>query len=203
MVASRIYKFFSIISYNGQDYYYAKTVHKKLTDFVVPNELLSKYPDKLESVVPLYLKPTHLLNIEHERENALQTSKFLIVICTENIAVPNVSGRNWEDEEIREFISLDPENVHRIFPLLVQKVRKCEASKCMPPILIELGIKPIDVRAKGTARAMSDLVAEMLDFNQEELWEAVQNERAQRIIVILKACCILLLIFGLIYFLSR
>ncbi len=203
MPTSRIFKFFAIISYNGQDNYQAKMVYKKLTDFVVPDELLSKYPDKLESVRPLYYTFSSFFNIRNERENALHTAKFLIVICTENIATANACGRNWADEEIREFISLAPENVHRIFPLLIQKGKKLKPSKCMPPVLIELGIKPIDVRAKGMRRALSDVVAEMLGFSPDELWAAVRRERIQRMLAVLKACCILLFIFGWIYLLSR
>lgn len=203
MSSPRIFKFFATFSYNGQDHYHAKRVHKKLTEFVVPDELLSKYPEKLESVRPLYYMTTNFLDIKNERENALHTSKFLIVICTENIATFNGLGRNWEDEEIREFISLDPENVHRIFPLLVQKGKKLKPAKCMPPVLNELGIKPIDVRAKGMRRVLSDVVAEMLGFPPDELWAAVRRERNERTMAIIKACCILLFIFGWIYLLSR
>lgn len=185
MNQSRVYKYFAFISYSSKDAAFAEKVQRFLTYFKLPNRLCKKYPEKPDNVRPIYRDKTDLVidKLNDSLKNALEVSKYLIVICSENSANPNEDGKNWIDEEVRTFISLAPENVHRVIPILLRNDKNSEVWDCMPPAVKEFGLLAADVQVRGEQRVFSDVVAKMLDLGPDELWDWVGREMRRKKII--------------------
>ena len=123
MSSSRIFKYCAFISYSSKDAKFAEKLHRYLSYFKLPSKLCQKYPQKPDNVRPIYRDKTNLIidKLSDALKEALKVSKYLIVICSEHSAKPNEEGKNWIDEEVQDFVSFDPENVHRIIPVLLRK----------------------------------------------------------------------------------
>ncbi|MBQ5665259.1 MAG: toll/interleukin-1 receptor domain-containing protein, partial [Akkermansia sp.] len=182
MTSARVFKYFAFISYSRKDARFAEKLHRYLSYFKLPSKLCRKYPLKPDNVRPIYRDKTDLIidKLNDALKGGLEVSKYLIVICSENSARPNEEGKNWIDEEVRTFVSLDPENVHRIIPVLLREKEKQDVMACMPPAVRELGLLAADVLDKGRERVFSDVVAKMLDLGPDELWNWVEREQQRR-----------------------
>ncbi len=193
MSQSRVYKYFAFISYSSKDAAFAEKVQRFLTYFKLPSRLCKKYPEKPDNVRPIYRDKTDLVidKLNDSLKNALEVSKYLIVICSENSAKPNEEGKNWIDEEIRTFVSLEPENVHRVIPILMRNDKNSEVWDCMPPAVKELGLLAADVQVRGEARVFNDVVAKMLGLGPDELWDWVGREMWRKKIINRMICGLL------------
>ena len=182
MSTPRVFKFFAFISYSRKDAAFAEKLQNYLDHFKLPSQLCKKYPEKPTSVRPIYRDKTDLVidKLNDALKSGLEVSKYLIVICSENSARPNAEGRNWIDEEVRTFVSIDPENVHRIIPILLRDKNSTDALGCMPQSIKELGLLAADIQDKGTDRVFSDVAAKMLDLGPDELWDRVGRELRRR-----------------------
>ncbi len=110
--------------------------------------------------------------LDNTLKTALENSRHLIVICTENSATPGKSGRHYVNEEVSHFISSAPKiNPQHIIPIVFRNSRRVETTNCLPPLLSVLNILAIDVLTKGKERAFNDVVAAMLQLDPRELWE--------------------------------
>ena len=182
MSTPRVFKFFAFISYSRKDAAFAEKLQNYLDHFKLPSQLCKKYPEKPTSVRPIYRDKTDLVidKLNDALKSGLEVSKYLIVICSENSARPNAEGKNWIDEEVRTFVSLDPENIHRIIPILLRDKNSTDALGCMPQSIKELGLLAADIQDKGTDRVFSDVAAKMLDLGPDELWDRVGRELRRR-----------------------
>ena len=175
----RYYKYFAFISYSRKDEAFAKRLQHFLTGFKLPTRLCKQYPDKPQSLRPIYRDKTDLGvdKLNQGLTHGLSLSKYLIVICSENSARPNRDGKNWIDEEVRTFLSLEEGNTDHVIPVLLRQKGQRTAD-CTPPAVKELGLLAADVLDKGENRVFSDVAAKMLGLEPDELWN--WWERAQR-----------------------
>ncbi|MBR1979625.1 MAG: toll/interleukin-1 receptor domain-containing protein, partial [Akkermansia sp.] len=173
MLAPRIFKFFAFISYSRKDAAFANKLQRFLENFKLPAKLCKQYPGKPTNLRPIYRDKTDLGidKLNDALQSGLDASKFLIVICSEHSAQPNDKGKNWINEEVRHFVSLDKENEHRVIPVLYRTPQSPRATECIPDAIKELEILAADVLDKGEERVFSDVVAKMLDLQPDELWD--------------------------------
>ena len=186
MSSSRIFKYFAFISYSRKDIKFAEKLHRYLSYFKLPGKLCLKYPLMPKNVRPIYRDKTDLIidnKLDETLKYRLEVSKYLIVICSENSAQTNEEGKNWIDEEVRTFLSLDPENVHRIIPVLLRDENQKDVKACMPSAIRELGLLAADVVDKGRERVFSDVIAKMLDLEPDELLDWVEREQRRRRVI--------------------
>ena len=169
------YANYAFISYSHKDEPWAAWLQRKLESYRLPSvirrEAGSTVPERIR---PVFRDATDLgagrlqNNLQHE----LESSRFLIVICSPNSARPNAEGKHWVNDEVSHFASLG--RADRIVPILVEGDEK--SSLC--PKLRELGILAIDATKKSRQRTLNDLVAALLGLRPDELWQ--REERLRR-----------------------
>lgn len=173
MSAPRFFKYFAFISYSRKDEAFAKRLQHFLMGFKLPGKLRKKYPDKPKHLRPIYRDKTNM--VIHKLDEAiiqgLKLSRNLIVICSQNSANNNKNGKNWVDEEVRNFLKIDQENKHCVIPVLLRKKGGPSTKECTPPAVLELGLLAADVSDKGEKRVFSDVAAKILGLDPDELWD--------------------------------
>lgn len=177
----RYYKYFAFISYSRKDEAFAKRLQHFLTGFKLPTSLCRQYPDKPQTLRPIYRDKTDLGvdKLNQGLTHGLSLSKYLIVICSENSARPNRDGKNWIDEEVRTFLSLEEGNTDRVIPVLLRQKGQ-RTVDCTPPAVKELGLLAADVWDKGENRVFSDVAAKMLGLEPDELWNWWERDQRNR-----------------------
>lgn len=121
------YTYFAFICYTHTDYDEAKKLHKKLQSYGLPNRLI-KHNNEPKKLKPVFLDHDDLLSNSYEEEDAkaLQKSKFLIVVCSKNLAEhdENVNA------EIRNFLN-SGHSYNQVIPYIVDKSKNPE-NECFP-----------------------------------------------------------------------
>lgn len=177
-------KRYAFISYSHYDVKMAKWLHKKLESYKLPTEMHNEFEDSK------YLRPifrdqedlnTGVLSVE--LRNHLETSKYLIVICS-----PNSAKSEWVSNEIQAFIEWG--RWEYIIPLIIEGTPYSnDERECFPASLRQyvskypnrelLGISTAEV---GREKAFIRVVSRMLDVSFDELWKRHERERRRRII---------------------
>ncbi len=177
------FTYYAFISYSHKDEKIARKLHHYLEHYKLPNVLYRKFPHIPKKLRPVFID-TEELEINELTEaisEALNASRFLIVICSENSVKPNEQGINWIDREVRAFLDLRPENAKRVIPVILRDEGGLSAYDCLLPVIQERGILGADVLKKGEERVFSDVVAKMAGLKPDTLWDRHQRElRKQR-----------------------
>ena len=94
-------KFFAFISYQRQDEEYAEWLRKKLEHYRLPSSLRKKDASLPKEIRPIFRDALELTGgfLAQEIEQALEQSKFLIVICS-----PRSARSPWVNKEVEYFI---------------------------------------------------------------------------------------------------
>ena len=116
--------YFAFISYSRKDYNIARAIWRRLESFRYPSRVEQRYrPKNSKYVREIFFDRTRL---ECSNESflkglceALSQSRYLIVVCSPNSAVPNAEGRHWVNDEITYFLSQHNGNADCIVPVLV------------------------------------------------------------------------------------
>ena len=121
------YTYFAFICYTHADYYEAKRLHRKLETYGLPNRLI-KHTNKSKKLKPTFLDHDYLLSNPYEEEDAkaLEKSKFLVVVCSKNLAEhdENVNA------EIRNFLN-SGHSYNQVIPYIVDRSGNPE-DECFP-----------------------------------------------------------------------
>lgn len=128
--------YIAFISYKRDDEETAKWLQEEIESFKLPIELLNKdsadgdfkkryvFRDKTDmssGVLPEVIK------------EGLNSSKFLIVICSTNVV-----KSEWVNKEIEYFISLHPNNIKKIIPFIINGEPYSKVNNCLPDAIYNI-----------------------------------------------------------------
>lgn len=114
------YKYYAFISYSHKDVDWAKWLQHEFEYYKLPTAL-NNHSDIPKSFRPIFRDEDELAggDLTPQISEALDKSKYLIVICS-----PNSAQSKYVNSEISEFISIGEvkgiDNKHRIFPFIVE-----------------------------------------------------------------------------------
>lgn len=198
------FKYVAFISYNKSDKKVAEFIQHRLEHFKTQNSYMD-LPDKL---TPVFRDITDLNSgiLSDEIYNALDGSKYLIVICS-----PNSAKSQWVSQEVDIFISLG--RIEYIIPLIIDgEPNSSNPSKeCFPESLRKLSgsqeILGINIDDLGREAAIVKIISRILRIPFDNLWHRIERRQKARrrltIIMLSILVCILTSIIGYVYLLNR
>lgn len=134
MVAENTFKYFAFISYKREDEEWAKWLQHKLEHYKLPSNLNGR-TDLPKEIRPIFRDQSDLAGgvLADEINKALESSKYLIVICS-----PRAAQSEWVGKEVRTFLDLG--RVDKIIPFIIGGTAYAQESKdeCFPLALREL-----------------------------------------------------------------
>ena len=175
--------YFAFISYKHEDEKWAKWLQNELEDYHLPTKIAKANPNLPKEIRPIFRDTTELKSgkLKQQIEEALNTSKFLIVICS-----PRAAQSVWVNREIETFIQ--KKGVERIIPFIVEGTAfaKNQEEECFPPVLRNLSeeqeILGANVQEVGRESAMIKAIAQMLGVNFSSLWNRYERAKKRKLI---------------------
>ena len=158
-------KYFAFISYSRKDSEIARAICQRLESFRYPSEVEIRYrPKKSKYVREIFFDRTKLEcsdeSFHDGLREALSASRYLIVICSANSAVPNEDGKHYVNDEITYFLEQHDGNRNLVIPVLLDG---CIGN--LPPSLNTESIRtrnnPICLREEG---GVDEAVAQILNY---------------------------------------
>ncbi|MBR6749125.1 MAG: TIR domain-containing protein, partial [Bacteroidaceae bacterium] len=171
-------KFFAFISYQRQDEEYAEWLRKKLEHYRLPSSLREKDASLPKEIRPIFRDALELTGgfLAQEIEQALEQSKFLIVICS-----PRSARSPWVNKEVEYFIQSG--RTQYIIPYIIdgEPFAQDESNECFPPALRALTanneLLGINMNELGRDAAAIKVVARMFGLRFDTLWQRYEREQ--------------------------
>ena len=187
------YKYLAFISYKREDEKWAKWLQHKLEHYKLPTSIRKTDPSLPERVRPIFKDTTDLAGgvLEKAIKEALQSSKYLIVICS-----PRAAQSQWVCREVQEFIDLGREA--RIIPFIIDGEPNSFniATECFPKNLKGLTgsreLLGININDMGRDAAVVKVAAQMFNLRFDVLWQRLRREEARHKKVIIIGLLILI-----------
>jgi hypothetical protein len=176
---NKMMKRYAFISYNHHDVSTAKWLQKRLESYKLPTDVSNEFEDT-RYLRPVFRDQTDLNTgiLSEELKKNLESSKFLIVICS-----PHSAASQWVNEEVRTFIQWG--RLYRIIPFIIEG-EPHGALECYPQALLQLNsdkeLLGININEVGREQAFVRLVSRMLDVDFDVLWNRYERERKMRIL---------------------
>lgn len=172
-------EYFAFISYQRKDEEWAKWLAHELEHYRFPVTLNGR-SDLPKDLRPIFRDIDELSagNLPIQIHNALENSKYLIVICS-----PNSAKSQWVNKEIEEFVSMG--KVDKIFPFIIdgKAFSEDDSKECFPPALRNLPKEDErlggNINEMGRDAAVVKTVAGMLDLAFDTLWQRYEREKAE------------------------
>ena len=195
--------YYAFISYSTADSKWAKWLQNELSYYHIPSSVKKSrigIPDKIRPVfIYEYDLAGNRLHTAIQQE--LESSKYLIVICS-----PNAAKSKYVNGEIETFIRMG--RGEYIIPFIVDgEVNSSDSSQeCFPPALLNMlrngnkndELRGINIMTNGKRQALVDVVATMLGVRRDVLWNRYKMRRLKQRIF-MAAVAALVLLFGLVY----
>ena len=171
-------KFFAFISYQRQDEEYAEWLRKKLEHYRLPSSLRKKDASLPKEIRPIFRDALELTGgfLAQEIEQALEQSKFLIVVCS-----PRSARSPWVNKEVEYFIQSG--RTQYIIPYIIdgEPFAQDESNECFPPALRTLTanneLLGINMNELGRDAAAIKVVARMFGLRFDVLWQRYEREQ--------------------------
>ncbi|MBQ3264389.1 MAG: toll/interleukin-1 receptor domain-containing protein [Ruminococcus sp.] len=196
------YTYFAFICYTHADYKEARKLRNRLQRYGLPSRL-AKISGEKKRLVPIFLDDEDMLTgiYNHIDHDALRDSKYLIVICSENLHAHD----KMVNEEIREFLSYGS-SYDRIIPFIINDTLNPEVN-CFPGALRDINendsvniIGASIYSPDGKLRYKSaylKVIAKIHSIKTTELENANKKRRRRRVAVsIISIIMVLSLLFG-------
>ena len=175
------YKYIAFVSYKREDEKWAKWLQHKLEHYKLPTSIRKTNPSLPERVRPVFKDTTDLAGgvLEKAIKEALQSSKYLIVICC-----PRAAQSPWVCKEVQEFIDSGREEF--IIPFIVdgEPNSKDLNKECFPEslraLIGEKELLGININENGRDAASIKVVARMFNIQFDTLWQRYQREYKKR-----------------------
>lgn len=100
---------YAFISYSHRDEKWAAWIQRKLEAYRLPSVIRKEAGSTIpERIRPVFRDATDLGagRLRNNLQKELETSRFLIVVCSPNSATPNAEGKHWVNDEVTHFASL-------------------------------------------------------------------------------------------------
>lgn len=193
MASNQPKKYFAFISYKREDEEWAIWFQHEMENYHLPVTLGDR-DDLPQEFRPVFRDIDELKagNLPTQIYNALESSNYLVVICS-----PRSAESKWVNKEITDFIKIGKDkgidNVQNIFPFIVegQPHARNKKEECFPKALRDLpdykeivggnvNEKGGNVKEIGRDRAFVKVLAGMLsDVDFDQLWNRYERDRAE------------------------
>lgn len=193
------YTYYAFISYQRKDEKWAKWLQRKLENYKLPVANAKEASEKKSKYIrPVFRDKTDLTAgpLPDALKEALQQSRYLIVICS-----PNTVQSPWVNEEIETFTKAG--RTEYVIPFIVdgEPYSKDAAKECFPNAIKDIpkDKEPlgVNIHENGKERAFIRTVAYMLNVKFDELWNRFERHRKKvRNITIACLAFLALLVFG-------
>lgn len=210
-------KYFAFISYSHKDEKFAKHLHKWLEAYHLPVAIARQYPRKAKNLRPIWWDQCYLSAgvLNDNIQEAIENSRYLIVLCTPNSAKPNDAGKCWIDIEVQSFLDKAQENKYRLLPVIYRENIKNEGqgsaeeprrTACLPKTVAACHLLAIDIndfQRKGKEhqeeirKQFGRLAAFLAGLKPDDLmtsWE--QAEKSRRYLMLATVAFGLLCVLG-------
>lgn len=167
----KTYTYYAFISYKREDEKWARWLQHKLEYYKIPLSV-RKYNSSIpENVRPVFKDTTDLSGgvLEKAINEALESSKYLIVICS-----PRAAQSPWVCKEVQKFIDLGREEY--IIPFIVDGIPNSNnTDECFPSALRSLvgnrELLGININENGREAAAVKAIARMFGIQFDVLWQ--------------------------------
>ncbi len=196
MNMSHEYKYIAFISYKREDEKWAKWLQNKLEHYKLPTSVKLDNPNLPERVRPIFKDTTDLSGgvLEKTIKEALESSKYLIVICS-----PRAAKSQWVCKEVQEFIDTGREEY--IIPFIIEGEPHSSniETECFPRNLKQLSgsreLLGININEMGRDAAAIKIVARMFDLHFDSLWNRHRLYTIRKTTFIIACiCCVVLIL---------
>lgn len=171
----------AFISYKREDEKWAVWLQKRLESYRLPSVIRSGQPGLPKYIRPVFRDKTDLGAgiLKDELSKELESSKFLIVICS-----PNSTKSEWINKEVSGFVEAGRSSF--IIPFIVDGIPNSgnPESECFPKALQELPpeneLLGININEIGREQAFIKVVARILDVKFDLLWDRHRRRLRRR-----------------------
>ena len=196
-------KYYAFISYKHEDEEWAKWLQYKLEHYKLPSNLNGR-TDLPKEIRPIFKDTLELNpgNLPQQIHDALEQSKFLIVICS-----PRSARSEWVNKEVNIFIGMGKKE--QIIPFIIdgKAFAKNAEKECFPQAIrnlpAEQEIIGSNISEIGRDAAAVKVVAQMFGLKFDELWQRYEREKRKKRSLIVAASIIGFLIMTVVAFLMN
>lgn len=166
------YKYYAFISYSSKDHKLAKWLQNKLENYRLPSKIRKANADIPKRLVPIFRDKTDLNGVvlEESLKKELDSSKFLIVLCSSNS-----KNSTWVNKEIEYFKSIGKADF--IIPVMLEDNTDCfpEEIRNITPSLLG-----INITEKGKKYAFLQIVSTLLNIRFDDLAKRDKKRTVKR-----------------------
>lgn len=172
------YRYYAFISYKREDEKWAKWLQKKLEYYRIPLSVRQNDIRIPKKIRPVFKDTTDLTPgiLTEEIRKALETSNYLIVICS-----PRSANSVWVSKEVKYFI--EQGKTDHIIPFIIEGTPNAEdpEKECYPEELRNLPkedqILGVNIKEMGREAASIKVVAKMFGLRFDTLWQRYKKRR--------------------------
>lgn len=172
------YRYYAFISYKREDEKWAKWLQKKLEYYRIPMSVRQNDIRIPKKIRPVFKDTTDLTPgiLTEEIRKALETSNYLIVICS-----PRSANSVWVSKEVKYFI--EQGKTDHIIPFIIEGTPNAEdpEKECYPEELRNLPkedqILGVNIKEMGREAASIKVVAKMFGLRFDTLWQRYKKRR--------------------------
>lgn len=174
-------EYFAFISYQREDEKWAKWLQHKLEHYHIPTNVRKENPSLPQSIRPVFKDTSELAAgvLADEIHEALENSKYLIVICS-----PRAAQSIWVGKEVQTFIDMGRSD--KIIPFVIggKPFSENPEEECFPSTLLNLPkeqeLLGVNINEMGRDAAVIKVVARMFDLKFDTLWQRYEREQRQK-----------------------
>lgn len=170
-------EYFAFISYKREDEKWAVWLQNKLEHYKLPSNMNGR-TDLPKEIRPIFRDKTDLTGgfLSANIQNALEASKYLIVICS-----PRAAQSQWVGKEVKSFIDMG--RTDKIIPFIIGGTAHAQSpeDECFPSALLNLPpeqeLLGINIDEMGRDAAAVKVVAQMFGLKFDTLWQRYEREK--------------------------
>jgi len=174
-------EYFAFISYKREDEKWAKWLQQMLEHYRLPVNVRKENTALPQTIRPIFKDTSELAAgvLAEEIHNALENSKFIIVICS-----PRAAQSEWVGKEVQTFIDMGRSD--KIIPFIIggTPFSKDSEEECFPSALLKLPkeqeLLGVNINEMGRNAAVVKVVAHMFGLKFDTLWQRYEREQKRR-----------------------